>query len=210
VQQVLKKLTDGTTKSRLPYRTEFARTTIRCIVNEGLSAGETAALHFRNFDLSGRWVEFLPQNADSIVRRRLSDDTAKHIVEIMQERGAQPDDLVCRYFPKRWPQKHAKRRPQRRNCANAISYEIGHVGFDKKQFSVKRLKWIWTDENPNLRDDEELTAILARFVLVWAYPYQQEALFQRIYKNSPVLRPSWAYPKWHKKATESAGHPTRL
>ena len=89
-----------------------------------------------------------------------------------------------------------------------MSEEVRRVDFDPERFHIKTLKWIWADDHPNLTDQEQLTATLARFVLRWAYRYQQEALFQRIYENSPVLRPSWAYPRWHKDRTENTGDPS--
>jgi len=206
VQLLLKRLADGPTKSKTPYRREFAGTAIRCVENEGLAATETATLHFRDFNLKDRWVEFLPQNAESIVRRRLSDDTARHITEMIRQRGAHPDDLICRYAPRLRP----NRRSPTFGWAGAVSEEVRLVDFDPERFHIKTLKWIWADDHPNLTDQEQLTAMLARFVLRWAYRYQQEALFQRIYENSQVLRPSWAYPQWHKDQTKNAGHPSGL
>src|SRR5208283_3358946 len=83
VQLLLKRLAEGPTRSETPSRTQFAISAIRLVVNEGICAAETADLHIRAFNPKDRWVEFLPQNAESLVRRRLSDDTAHHLTELI-------------------------------------------------------------------------------------------------------------------------------
>ena len=204
VQLLLKRLAEGPTRSETPSRTQFAISAIRLVVNEGICAAETAALHIRAFNAKDRWVEFLPQNAESLVRRRLSDDTAHHLTELIQRRSAQPDDPICQYTPKI----RANRRSAGFTWSGAVKEEAKLAGFDPERFSMRVLKWIWADANPDLAEQEQTTAMLARFVRLWAYPYQQEALFQRIYQKSPVLRPSWAYPRWHKNRAETAAHPS--
>ena len=90
-----------------------------------------------------------------------------------------------------------------------MSEEVRLVDFDPERFHIKTLKWIWADDHPNLTDQEQLTATLARFVLRWAYRYQQEALFQRIYENSPVLRPELGLSAMAQGSNQKYGAPVR-
>jgi hypothetical protein len=87
---------------------------------------------------------------------------------------------------------------------HGIYAELKSLGFSIEEFRVKELGWLWLDQHPKLKNQEIRSAVLARFVLKWSPPHHQEALMSKIYKDIPVMRPSWAYPAWHKDAQPAA------
>jgi hypothetical protein len=193
-------------RPRTAAKTELSITSILFLMNEGIDMIATPKMHGRDFEISQRWVEFLPHNAFEIVRRPLTEETANHLIEIMRKRQVGPDDLLCSYTPTKYKtRKHII--PMGRLASTWVRSQVVLAGKDKELFSAKSLKWIWIDENPGLREQELCVSCQARFVLNWAKDFQQEALLQRVFENTPVLRPSWAYPKWHK---EMANKPDRV
>lgn len=204
-ESVLKLITalsaDG--RSRTPLRTEFAITAILCQINEGIDPCTAGHMHYRDFNFAKKWVDFPPYHATEIVRRSLSEHTSSHLQKMMGITGATAADPICRYSPQ-------KRNYKKWNktvggcCGTWVREEIKFAGFDPKQFNPTSLSWIWIDEHLDLHEEEVRTATLARFVMRWAKDFQHEALLERIYDDSPALRPGWAYPKWHKDVVAAA------
>lgn len=175
-------------------RAEFAITAIYCQVNEGISPSITATLNYENFHFGRRWVEFPPRSGLMALRRRLSQETAKHLQEQMLRLKAKAGDLIHSHIP-RWAGYHRKGcKPY--NWNEAIESEVRLAGFDPKRFTGEKLKWLWRDSNPDLRDGEIRAEIVASFILKWAKIHQQEALLRLLYEQLQLLRPSWAYPKY--------------
>lgn len=186
-------------KPRLIQRRDFVATAILCLVNEGIEPHITAGLRYHNFNFDKMWVEFVPWNGHDPVRRPLSKETAEHLRARMRRLHATKDDLVSTYQPR-----------QRAGCTprpvpiytTLFTAEIRQAGFDPLLFSIKRLKRLWVAAHPDLREEERRCRMLAKFVLRWAAPAQQEALLKRIFADVPVLRPSWAFPGWHKSVAK--------
>ena len=193
-------------RSVTPSATNFVLTAVYCQVNEGIEPFVTAALRYRAFHFTQMWAEFTPLRSKTSVRRRLTVQTAEHLQRQFRETGAGPDDLVHRYTPRRYKNANAVRKnPVVYNML--IRQQIKCVDCDPARFSHVQLKWFWLDQHPTLRDQEKRATILAQFVLRWASPHQQEALLRRIYDNISILRPSWAYPKWHVAADHAIPSP---
>lgn len=191
----------GGTKSLIPARTSFAVTAILCQVNEGIEPHVTANLHYGNFDLHKMWVDFVPYNGEFAVRRPLSPETAEHIKKLMHALPTGPEGCINTYRPKL---RNGRLKTAQPCYAQLVRKEVKIAGYNPEEFSPRRLSWIWIDEHPDVREEERRARILAQFVLRWASPFQQEALLRRIYDNLQVLRPSWAYPQWHKDAPQTA------
>jgi hypothetical protein len=82
------------------------------------------------------------------------------------------------------------------NWNEAVDSEVRRAGFDPQKFTAEKLKWIWLDAHPQLRQDEHRASVVATFILRWAELHQQEALLRLFYKQNGVLRPSWTYPDY--------------
>lgn len=185
------------TRSRTPARTDFAIVATLCLINEGIDPSVTMGLRCRCFNLAEHWVEFVPWRAVNVVRRSLSLETAAFLSDRIKYSSLDTDAPLCVYQPK----KIGTRKRSRTvgiHAARWVREELELVDSDWQVLNAKALKWIWTDEHPDLREQEIRAQLLALFVLKWPKDFQKEALLQRIYEGTPVLRPSWAYPQWHK------------
>lgn len=172
-------------------RTGFVVTAIYCQINEGIRPAITATLRYQDFNFEESWVEFLPFNRFHMVRRPLSAETRQHLMAQMEKLGADRGGLIQSYVPARHSRGQAKPR-----WNDIFSDQINAVRFDSNKFNHHTLQWVWLDENPQVRAEEVRTDILASFILRWSKTEQQEALFRLLYKNTPVLRPSWAHPEY--------------
>lgn len=194
-------------KSQTPARTDLAITAIYLLINEGIDPSAAARVRYRNVNFLKCWVEFIPGKGHDVVRRPLSEETLMFLNAKRRRTKSGPDDLLCPFTP--GPMKSRKKdKPIGRYAAAYLSFEIAQAGCNVKLLSATSLKWIWVDEHPQLRDQERIAAILAHFALTWGKDFQQESLLQRIFNNTPVLRPSWAYPKWHKNFVMDGAEPT--
>jgi hypothetical protein len=188
-------------------RVGFAVTAIYCQINEGISPAVTATLHYNDFRFGRRWVEFPPRKGTAVVRRLLSEETANHLERQMSRLKAKPGDLIHCYVPSRVRRQRKKdgtplpEEPS--NWNEAIDSEVRLAGFDPQKFTAEKLKWIWWDANPNLRQYELRATTVAEFILRWAKTHQQEALLRLFYEQNGVLRPSWAYPNYDAAPTPS-------
>jgi len=191
----------SSTESRIPSRTDFAVTAILCQVNEGVEPHIVAELPYKAFNFAEKWIEFISCNGEVAVRRRLSDETAEYLERKMRQSGAGPDDLVCSY---RAAEREGRKRAAKPSFGQLVRKEVRFAGFIAEEFSPTRLRWVWVDENPDIRNEERRARILAKFILRWASAFQQEALLRRAYDKLPILRPSWAYPTWHKAALKDS------
>jgi len=187
------------TRSRTPVRTDFAIKATLCLINEGIDPSVTMGMQCRSFNLAEQWVEFIPWRAAHIVRRPLSDETAAFLTDRIQQSQANPDALLCLYKPKQYSNRRLSRTVGE-SAAKWLRYEIELAGYDGRMLDAKALKWIWVDEHPALREQEMQAQLLADIVLRYPKDFQKEGLLKRIYDNTPVLRPSWAYPEWHTNA----------
>ena len=192
-------------------RSNFAVTAIYCQTNEGISPGVTGTLTYRNFHFGQKWVEFAPRLGKSIVRRLLSEQTRDHLESQMRRLKAKPDDVIHSYRP--WRVAHPTR-PDGSPFPNtptswqqALDEEVRMAGFDQRRFASKQLRFVWLDDHPHFRGDEVRVTIVAKFILKWAKPFQQEALLRLLYKNTAILRPSWAYPQYALKGDPEALSP---
>ena len=198
IQQLIAAL-QAQTKPRLPKRRDFVVTAILCLVNEGIEPHITAKLKYSHFNFDEGWVDFIPWNGHQAVRRPLSPTTAHYLRTRMRQLKARPEDGISQYRA----HKSGGRVPTAQPIYGSLFLaEIRETGFDPGQYTIKRLKWFWANNHPDLREEERRCRMLASFVLRWSAPAEQEVLLQRLFENIPVLRPSWAFPAWHKDALQ--------
>jgi hypothetical protein len=192
-------------------RAAFVMTAMYLQRNEGVEPAISITLRTTDFDFDERWVEFKPFHRSHVVRRRLSDETAEHILSQMALLGTKPGDRLTQWAPRPRrnpkPSKHGKPVKRYSTCNEAVANEVRRAGFDPRKFSPVVLKWAWLDENPGVREQEVRANILASFVLRWAKPRQQEALFGLLYKHTRVLRPGWATPRYETEAQPAPAVP---
>jgi hypothetical protein len=183
-------------------RAAFVVTAIYLQRNEGVEPGISITLRTTDFDFDHRWVEFKPFHRSHVVRRRLSEETAEHILSQMARLGIKPGDRLNQWGPRPRcnPSKHGKPVKRYNTFNEAMAKEVRRAGFDPRKFNPVVLKWAWLDENPGVREEEVRTNVLASFILDWAKPHQQEALFRLLYNHTRVLRPGWATPRYEPEA----------
>jgi len=200
VAEAIQKLADSTPFT--PARRDFAITAIYCQMNEGIEPHIVPNLKFETFNFDERWVEFTPRHCNRPVRRQLSDDTRNHLLDIRRKLKAVSTDFISPYRALPTNGRTAAKDP---GFSQAVRDALDEAGCSVGLFTTKQLKWIWIDENPHLSGEERRVRLVAEFVLKWAKPFQQGALLDQLFAGTDVLRPSWAYPDWHKDFTSAKG-----